>query len=152
MGKRALDVNPKTATRHLRNLMKKYNGICQFCFKKIPAGLATREHIKRLADGGSPGLSNITLACRPCNQNNEKIQYLLARITVWIQECIERQSQGLPPVAASSGNAAPTYREMIKKEIQATIIRQIKGAPIAGGGPKYLNWSSVRTKKEREWC
>lgn len=156
MGKsRPLDVNPRTATRHLRLLMKKYDGICQFCLKKIPLGLATREHIKRLADGGAPGMSNLTLACKPCNSKNEEIQHLIARITVWIKECIERQAAGAPAVAIGSGSPnymAPTYPELIRKGIQATIIRQTKGAPIAGGYLKYLNCSSTRTKKERDWC
>lgn len=50
----------------IEELIKKFNGICQLCFK--PVKNPTRDHIIPLAKGGSSKVSNLQLACKRCNE------------------------------------------------------------------------------------
>lgn len=147
------DVSRSVAAKQLKALMKKYNGICQYCFKKIPAGLQTREHIKRLIDGGTSDISNLTLACSSCNSENNAIQEDIVRITKSIQECIERQIKGLQVVGLSKVGCgeypADTWPILIRKAIIGTVRRQAVGAVIVAAPPKGVECSSLATKKIR---
>lgn len=44
-----------------------YNGICEFCGKKIPLSEATRDHYFPQAKGGANEIFNLVLACKKCN-------------------------------------------------------------------------------------
>lgn len=87
----------KLATFRLPELIRKYDGKCQscgvtctmlrsvkrtlvwqthyqLCFKKggrnIIRSIATAEHIKKLRDGGSSDINNLTLFCVECNEKS----------------------------------------------------------------------------------
>lgn len=52
----------------LRRVYHRYQGICQICFEPCSVEDASREHIIRLADGGSNKDYNVVLAHAKCNQ------------------------------------------------------------------------------------
>lgn len=147
------DVSPSKARRQLRYLMTKYNGICQYCFKKIPSGLQSREHIKRLIDGGTSDMDNLTLACMPCNSDANERAEGIKRNTEGIQECLERRAKGLPIVGPAKVShrerIADTWPILIGKGIAGTIRRQQIGAVLVAGAPGTVECSSTTTKKLR---
>lgn len=58
-------------------LLEKWNRQCAYCGKKdVPLEI---EHIKPKSKGGSDRISNLTLACRPCNEkkNSKSIEKFL---------------------------------------------------------------------------
>lgn len=58
-------------------LLEKWNRECAYCGKKdVPLEI---EHIKPKSKGGSDRISNLTLACRPCNEkkNSKSIEEFL---------------------------------------------------------------------------
>lgn len=125
--KRSSDVSYEELKVQLRYLIKKYNRICQFCFTEIPKGRATREHIERLADGGTSDLDNLTLSCFQCNLNRNDDAIRVEFISLHIKETIERQALGLPVVGKAPLNTttvADTWPILITKGIKGTIRRQ----------------------------
>lgn len=51
----------------LHKLYKNADGMCFYCKKHIPFGLATRDHKTPTARGGGNELENLVLACKSCN-------------------------------------------------------------------------------------
>lgn len=49
-------------------LSKKHGNICKICNHSFPYALLTLDHIIPLAMNGSWAISNLQLACYPCNQ------------------------------------------------------------------------------------
>lgn len=136
------DVSERVAARQLKYLIEKYNGICQYCFKKTPPGQATREHKIRLVDGGTSDLSNLTLACKKCNNDENNDLEMRLRIAENIRNTIARQASGLPvTVGSSSGNSklvADTWSILIEKGIKGTIRRQQLGIILVSGAPSSV--------------
>ena len=56
-------------TQQLRRIYRRDNGICQLCGQPCAVVDASREHVVRLADGGSSDDDNIILAHKTCNQD-----------------------------------------------------------------------------------
>lgn len=54
-------------TQQLRRIYRRDNGICQLCGEPCSVPDASREHVVRLADGGSSDDSNVVLAHKKCN-------------------------------------------------------------------------------------
>lgn len=72
--------NTSAVYRQRSILMNRHKGKCHWCQAKCSlygnpnADLfATRDHLIRLADGGSDNLSNMVLACRKCNNTRHGI-------------------------------------------------------------------------------
>ena len=67
--------NPCGAQKALRLALKTHGGTCYYC-KRAPATETseqlTVDHVEAIANGGKDDLSNLVVACRPCN--NEKGQ------------------------------------------------------------------------------
>lgn len=151
---RSGDVSRAVATRQLKFLMKKYDGICQYCLKKIPAGLQTREHIKRLIDGGTSEMSNLTLACERCNYDANHQAHYIRVVTDGIQDCIQRNIEGLPIVGrgriSHRERVADTWPILIEKAIFGTLRRQQVGAKLVAAPPGGVECSSIVTKKLRK--
>lgn len=67
--------NPCGAQKALRLALKTHGGTCYYCKKKPATETSeqfTVDHIEAIANGGKDDLSNLVVACRPCN--NEKGQ------------------------------------------------------------------------------
>lgn len=64
--------SPRIRQRQLERMYKKYEGICQVCFKETPREQATRGHIIACGDGGSYTDDNIRLECNACNSKDAK--------------------------------------------------------------------------------
>ena len=62
--------NPCGAQKALKLALKTHGGKCYYC-KKDPATETsenfTLDHIEALGNGGKDDLSNLVIACRPCN-------------------------------------------------------------------------------------
>lgn len=147
------DVSRAVAAKQLKFLMTKYDGTCQYCLKKIPAGLQTREHIKRLIDGGTSDMDNLTLACLSCNQNAGTRAHYIKIVNTGIQETIQRIIKGEPVLGKSlisqRERIADIWPLLIEKAIFGTIRRQEIGAKLVAAPPPSVECSSVLTKKLR---
>lgn len=56
-------------TKQLRRIYQRDNGICQLCGEPCTVADASREHVFRLADGGTGDDTNVVLAHKRCNQD-----------------------------------------------------------------------------------
>lgn len=145
---RAGDVGRTAAKKQLIALIKKYERICQYCFKKIPSGQATRDHIKRLADGGSNDMSNLTLACRKCNNDKETPRVISEQIS----RTIQRQMLGVRTVGSDPSDrvrVCPSWNTIIRIGISGTIRRQQLGSRLVSSAPGDIMYSLVVSKKGR---
>lgn len=61
------DESRPAALPSLREVYDYYNGVCCFCFEKVPYNKASREHVHSKAFGGGNHEDNIALACMSCN-------------------------------------------------------------------------------------
>lgn len=150
---RAGDVPYEQRKEQLQYLIKKYDRICQLCFKEVPTGQATREHIVRLIDGGTSDMSNLTLACMKCNfkANDQHTREMMPALR--LRACIERQKAGLPVVAIAAArtrgqNVADTWPILIEKGIRGAIRRQQLGVQLVSGPPPGPHFSSLRRRRE----
>ena len=57
----------------LRSLYSIYKGTCQYCLKKIPFCVATKDHVHPKSKGGTNDGFNLVLACRDCNAAKDNI-------------------------------------------------------------------------------
>lgn len=51
-----------------QQLFSKHGNVCQICDRRFPLISLTLDHIIPLAAGGSWNITNLQLACYPCNQ------------------------------------------------------------------------------------
>lgn len=51
-----------------RRLYNRAKGVCVWCREHVPFEIATLEHILPRSKGGTDALSNLTMACCPCNR------------------------------------------------------------------------------------
>ncbi len=61
---------PRKAINALRLALEKFGGKCHYCKTSIAEMVKadlTIDHIEALAHGGRSDLSNLVIACRPCN-------------------------------------------------------------------------------------
>lgn len=49
----------------------KQGGHCEYCFNRFHIEHLTYDHIVRKRDGGTAAMSNLVLACPPCNSRRE---------------------------------------------------------------------------------
>lgn len=57
--------------RKKQALYKQQNGCCFYCGNKFAFSVVTIDHVVRKKDGGTNAMSNLVLACFPCNQYRE---------------------------------------------------------------------------------
>lgn len=58
----------KHISKGLRSkVFERDGGICRYCAQEVPADAFTLDHIVPLSRGGDDSLSNLCVACRPCN-------------------------------------------------------------------------------------
>lgn len=62
------NMNPKDRKRKKRRLLEQYGSYCCHCGNWFLSEWLTFEHVIPRSRGGSNALSNLRLACRPCNQ------------------------------------------------------------------------------------
>ena len=94
-------------------LLEKWNRKCAYCSaENIPLEV---EHIQPKSKGGSNRVSNLTLACRPCNQtkgNQEIEQFLsgktniLKKILGQAKKPLKKDDPPLPPLGKGGGSAS----------------------------------------------
>ena len=48
-------------------------GVCQFCGRKVGAGLLTMDHIVPISRGGETTKGNIAVACKECNNKKKQL-------------------------------------------------------------------------------
>lgn len=66
----------RNRTINLRQLYHVYDGVCQYCLKKIPYTQATRDHLLPRSKGGGNHDDNIVLSCKKCNtKKSNKFPY-----------------------------------------------------------------------------
>lgn len=66
----------RNRTINLRQLYHVYDGLCQYCLKKIPYTQATRDHLLPRSKGGGNQDDNIVLSCKKCNsKKSNKFPY-----------------------------------------------------------------------------
>lgn len=112
-------------------LLEKYNRTCAYCgIKNMPFEV---EHIISRSNGGSNRVSNLTLACRPCNEKKDNLP-----IEVFLKDKPELlkkiKIQARMPLKDASAVNATRYA--------------IGNAIKAFGLPTYF-WSGGRTKMNR---
>lgn len=65
----------RTGKFHLKKkkckLYRKQNGKCEYCSNHFPLNRLTFDHVQRKKDGGSNAITNLVLACPPCNSRRE---------------------------------------------------------------------------------
>lgn len=102
------DLRGHAAKRQLERIYKRYEAICQLCFKFCPREEASRDHVIEWCVGGSSDDSNIVLAHKSCNEEKSRNngmsvkQYQIAADEWWpymigkeIKACIRRQQLGV---------------------------------------------------------
>lgn len=62
-------IKPKTRRNKVRALIERDGGFCHYCCRKLPAEIATLDHITPVAKGGSNHNENLVLSCRWCNEH-----------------------------------------------------------------------------------
>ncbi len=63
---------PTNTKKRWRRRMLSENGRCQWCGAGLDETTATIEHLTPLSDGGTNAPDNLTLACRPCNEDRTR--------------------------------------------------------------------------------
>jgi len=54
-----------------RLLYERQRGRCHYCGNPFTIAQLTFDHVLRRKDGGTSTITNLVLACRPCNQYRE---------------------------------------------------------------------------------
>jgi 5-methylcytosine-specific restriction endonuclease McrA len=60
-------ISSKEKKRLRAALHRKYGNQCWYCQRHFPDGLLTIEHLIPRSQGGTNALTNLRLACEPCN-------------------------------------------------------------------------------------
>lgn len=112
-------------------LLEKFNRTCAYCGKKdVPLQI---EHINPKALGGTNRVSNLTLACEPCN---------LAKGKMPVDEFLKKKPDLLKKIKAQS-------RSPLKDAAAVNASRYAIGNAIKSIGLTTSFWSGGRTKKNR---
>jgi HNH endonuclease len=67
-GERPRHMSRRVATRRKQALLSRDGAFCRYCLKRFKADVLTIDHVVPLARGGSNDLTNLVLACEPCNK------------------------------------------------------------------------------------
>lgn len=63
--------NAEKKRRRKEKLFVMQDGRCAYCRYQFPKHKLTIDHLKRRKDGGDNHISNLVLACEPCNAMRE---------------------------------------------------------------------------------
>jgi len=120
-------------------LLNKWNRECAYCgTKNVPLQI---EHIQPKAKGGSNRVSNLTLACQPCNQKKgaQAIEIFLAKDP---KRLVKIQAQVKRPLKDAS--AVNSTRWALFNAIKATGLPVVTGS----GGRTKFNRSTLGIPKD----
>ena len=110
-------------------LLEKWGRKCAYCgAKDVPLEV---EHIRPLSKAGSNRVSNLTLACRPCNlaKGNHKIEQFLRKKPSLLKVILDKTKKPLADAAAVNGSRWKLYKQL-----------KVTGLPVevgSGGLTKY---------------
>ncbi len=93
-------------------LLEKWGRTCAYCdAKETPLEV---EHIQPISRGGSNRLSNLTLACRPCNQKkgNQVLEQFLAKKPVLLARILSQAKKPLADAAAVNSTRWKFYENL----------------------------------------
>ncbi len=123
-------------------LLQKWNRACAYCGKQnVPLQI---EHIQPRAKGGTDRISNLTVACEPCNaaKNIQDIRMFLAKKPETLKRILAQAKAPLKDAAAVN-----TSRWKLYERLNAL------GLPVecgSGGLTKYNR--TVRGLAKTHWC
>jgi len=120
-------------------LLQKFNRTCAYCDgKNLPLEV---EHIQPKSKGGSNRISNLTLACRPCNEakGNQDIKDFLSEKPNLLQRIRSQAKQPLKDVAAVNAT-----RWKLFETLKAT------GLPITTGSGALTKYNRCRLDLPKE--
>lgn len=95
-------------------LLEKWGRKCAYCgVENVPLEV---EHVQPLSKGGSDRVSNLTLACRPCNQakGNQEIEQFLAKKPKLLKGILSQAKKPLKNAAAVNSTRWKLYEELKK--------------------------------------
>lgn len=93
-------------------LLEKWGRQCAYCDAEgVPLEM---EHIQAKANGGSDRVSNLTLACQPCNQKKDKrdVREFLADTPETLKRILAQARAPLKDAAAVNATRHALYREL----------------------------------------
>ncbi|MGK7927172.1 MAG: RNA-guided endonuclease IscB [Spirulina sp.] len=93
-------------------LLEKWNRKCAYCSEEnVPLEV---EHIKPKSKGGSDRVSNLTLACRPCNQakGNQEIEQFLSAKPDILKRILKQAKAPLRDATAVNSTRWKLYEEL----------------------------------------
>ena len=93
-------------------LLEKWGRTCAYCgVGNTPLEI---EHIQPKSKGGSNRLSNLTLACRPCNQKkaNQEIKQFLAKKPALLARVLDQAKKPLADAAAVNSTRWKLYKSL----------------------------------------
>ncbi|MGK7928749.1 MAG: RNA-guided endonuclease IscB [Spirulina sp.] len=102
-------------------LLEKWNRKCAYCSaENMPLEV---EHIKPKSKGGSDRVSNLTLACRPCNQTkgNQEIEQFLSGKPNIFKRIIGQAKKPLADSAAVNSTRWRLYEELKKTSLPVEV-------------------------------
>ncbi|MCT7992492.1 RNA-guided endonuclease IscB [Laspinema olomoucense] len=114
-------------------LLEKFDRTCVYCqAKNVPLEV---EHIQPKSKGGSNRISNLTLACRPCNQSkgNQDIQDFLSGKPSLLKRILNQAKQPLKDAAAVNST-----RWKLKESLELT------GLPVFTGNGALTKYNRCR--------
>lgn len=103
-------------------LLAKWGNNCVYC------GLGDRpletEHIVAKANGGSNRVSNLTIACRPCNQAKGKqpIEVFLAKKPVLLQNLLSQAKRPLKDASAVNSTRWELANQLKEKQLPVELV------------------------------
>lgn len=110
-------------------LLEKFNRTCAYC-DATDAPLQV-EHIHAKADGGTNRISNLTIACEPCNQRKgtQDIKTFLAKDPVRLQRILVQVKRPLKDAAAVNSTRWALYNALKSTNLPVEVA--------SGGRTKY---------------
>lgn len=120
-------------------LLEKWNRKCAYCGDdSVPLEV---EHIKPRSKGGSNALSNLTLACRPCNQrkSNKPIEEFLSKKPLVLKGILSQAKRPLKDAAAVNST---------RRVLAEALARFKLPLELASGGETKFNRVSLGIPKD----
>ena len=114
-------------------LLEKWNRTCAYCGKTdVPLEI---DHIHPRSKGGSERVSNLTLACRPCNERkgNRDVEEFLAKKPDLLKKILSRAKAPLRDAAAVNATRWALF-ERLKRT----------GLPVETGSGGRTKWNRTR--------